>query len=308
MGAPYALSSDLVSAWPAKSLEVAQYIDGQLPLIAMTQNPQTGTTYTLAATDFTKLVTLSNASAVTVTVPLESSVAWVAGTQLRLMNLGAGVVTVVGAVGVTINGSPLTLSQYKQGTLTKTGTNTWTFTGSASAPGMDLITPTSVAGSGVTLSGGEVTFSAATTISVNGVFTATYDNYRMVWESSLAAGEQSLGIRMRLSGTDNSSSNYTSQYLFADAASTGQGRQTGQTSHLATNISVNRTFGVTDIGSPALAQRTALITNSTVDASTPTTRFYTGAQTQATAFDGISLIPAASSMTGKLRIYGLRNS
>ena len=130
MGAPYALSSDLVSAWPAKSLEVAQYIDGQLPLIAMTQNAQTGTTYSLAATDFTKLVTLSNASPVTVTVPLESSVAWVAGTQLRLMNLGAGVVTVVGAGGVTINGTPLTLAQYKDGTLTKTGTNTWTFTSS----------------------------------------------------------------------------------------------------------------------------------------------------------------------------------
>ena len=128
MGAPYALSSDLVSAWPAKSLEVAQYIDGQLPLIAMTQNAQTGTTYTLAATDFTKLVTLSNASPVTVTVPLESSVAWVAGTQLRLMNLGAGLVTVAGAVGVTINGSPLTLARYKDATLTKTGTNTWTFT------------------------------------------------------------------------------------------------------------------------------------------------------------------------------------
>ena len=134
MGAPYALSSDLVSAWPAKSLEVAQYIDGQLPLIAMTQNAQTGTTYTLAATDFTKLVTLSNASPVTVTVPLESSVPWVAGTQLRLMNLGAGVVTVVGAGGVTINGSPLTLAQYEQGTLTKTGTNTWTFTSGAGSP------------------------------------------------------------------------------------------------------------------------------------------------------------------------------
>ena len=134
MGAPYALSSDLVSAWPAKSLEVAQYIDGQLPLIAMTQNAQTGVTYTLAATDFTKLVTLSNASPVTVTVPLESSVAWVAGTQLRLMNLGAGLVTVVGAGGVTINGTPLTLAQYKDATLVKTGTNTWTFLGSAGLP------------------------------------------------------------------------------------------------------------------------------------------------------------------------------
>ena len=125
MGAPYALSSDLVSAWPAKSLEVAQYIDGQLPLIAMTQNAQTGTTYTLAATDFTKLVTLSNASPVTVTVPLQSSVAWVAGTQLRLTNLGAGAVTIAGAVGVTVNGAK-TFSQSQSATLIRTASDTWT--------------------------------------------------------------------------------------------------------------------------------------------------------------------------------------
>jgi len=135
MAAPYALSSDLVSAWPAKSLEVAQYIDGQVPLLAMTQNAQTGTTYTFVATDFTKLVTLSNASAVAVTLPLESSVAWPTGAQLRLLNQGAGTVTVAGAVGVTINGTPLTLTQYKGANLIKTGTNTWTFIPFASGVG-----------------------------------------------------------------------------------------------------------------------------------------------------------------------------
>lgn len=137
MGAPYALSSDLVSAWPAKSLEVAQYIDGQVPLLAMTQNAQTGTTYTLVAADFTRLVTLSNASPVTVTLPTEATASWPTGTQLRLLNQGAGTVTVAGAVGVTINGTPLTLAQYKGANLIKTGTNTWTFvpfaSGSASA-------------------------------------------------------------------------------------------------------------------------------------------------------------------------------
>ena len=135
MGAPYALSSDLVSAWPAKSLEVAQYIDGQVPLLAMTQNAQTGTSYTFVAADFTRLVTLSNASAVAVTLPLESSVAWPTGTQLRLLNQGAGTVTVAGAVGVTINGTPLTLAQYKGANLIKTGTNTWTFIPFASGVG-----------------------------------------------------------------------------------------------------------------------------------------------------------------------------
>ena len=142
MGAPYALSSDLVSAWPAKSLEVAQYIDGQVPLLAMTQNAQTGTTYTFVAADFTKLVTLSNASPVAVTLPLEATVPWPTGTQLRLLNQGAGTVTVAGAVGVTINGTPLTLTQYKGANLIKTGTNTWTFIPFASGVGAAVFSDT----------------------------------------------------------------------------------------------------------------------------------------------------------------------
>ena len=135
MGAPYALSSDLVSAWPAKSLEVAQYIDGDVPLLAMPQNTQTGVTYSLIAADVTKLVTLNNAGAVAVTLPLEASVPWATSTQLRLLNLGAGTVTVAGAVGVTINGTPLTLTQYKGANLIKTGTDVWTFIPFASGVG-----------------------------------------------------------------------------------------------------------------------------------------------------------------------------
>jgi hypothetical protein len=132
MATPYVISSDLVSAYPAKSLEIAQYIDGFKADLALVQNAQTGTTYTLAATDFTTLVTLSNASPVTVTVPLESSVAWVAGTQLRLMNLGAGLVTVAGAVGVTVNGAA-TLPQYSSATLVRTASDAWTIYTSSSA-------------------------------------------------------------------------------------------------------------------------------------------------------------------------------
>jgi hypothetical protein len=127
MATPYVISSDLVSAYPAKSLEIAQYIDGFKADLALVQNAQTGTTYSFVAADFTKLVTLSNASPVAVTLPLEATVPWAAGTQLRLLNQGAGTVTVAGDVGVTINGTPLTLAQYKGANLIKTGTDTWTF-------------------------------------------------------------------------------------------------------------------------------------------------------------------------------------
>jgi mucin-19 len=127
MATPYVISSDLVSAYPAKSLEIAQYIDGFKADLALVQNAQTGTTYSFVAADFTKLVTLSNASPVAVTLPLEATVPWPAGTTLRMLNQGAGLVTVAGDVGVTINGTPLTLAQYKGANLIKTGTDTWSF-------------------------------------------------------------------------------------------------------------------------------------------------------------------------------------
>lgn len=139
MATPYVISSDLVSAYPAKSLEIAQYIDGFKADLALVQNAQTGTTYTFAAADFTKTVTFNNASPVAVTLPLEATVPWPAGTQLRLLNLGAGLVTVAGAVGVTINGSPLTLAQYKDGTLIKNGTDTWTFTNSSAGKILQVV-------------------------------------------------------------------------------------------------------------------------------------------------------------------------
>ena len=164
MGLPYVVSSDLVSAYPAKSLDIAQYVDGLIPLLAMTQNAQTGTTYTFVLTDFTKLVTLSNASAVAVTLPLESSVAWPAGTQLRLLNLGAGTVTVAGAVGVTISGTPLTLAQFKGANLIKTGTNTWVMLPFASGVGAAVFSDTPT---------GTYTGYAYKTFSASGTLTVT---------------------------------------------------------------------------------------------------------------------------------------
>ena len=90
-------------------------------------NTQTGTSYTLVLTDAGKQVTLSNASAVAVTVPLNSSVAFATGTRIMLLNLGAGLVTVAGAGGVTIGhgSADTTMPQYGVMVLYKTATDTW---------------------------------------------------------------------------------------------------------------------------------------------------------------------------------------
>jgi hypothetical protein len=60
-------------------------------------NPQTGTTYTLAASDNGKLVTLSNASAITLTIP-----ALFIGFNCKIKQIDAGQVTASGS-GITLN-------------------------------------------------------------------------------------------------------------------------------------------------------------------------------------------------------------
>lgn len=62
-------------------------------------NAQTGTTYTLAATDKDAIVTASNASAITVTV---NNSVFAAGDRITVVQIGAGQVTFAAGSGVTI--------------------------------------------------------------------------------------------------------------------------------------------------------------------------------------------------------------
>ena len=96
----------------------------------ITLNAQTNTTYTLVLADRDKLVTLSNASAITLTVPTNASVAFATGTQVNIQQIGAGQVTVAGDTGVTVNGTGTkTRAQWSAATLLKTATDTWTLIG-----------------------------------------------------------------------------------------------------------------------------------------------------------------------------------
>jgi hypothetical protein len=90
-------------------------------------NAQTGTTYPFVLTDQGKLVTANNASAQTYTIPTFATVAFPVGTVISLLSLGAGLLTVVGAGGVTVNPSSATLSQYEAASLVNIANNSWIF-------------------------------------------------------------------------------------------------------------------------------------------------------------------------------------
>ena len=100
-------------------------------------NAQSGTTYTFVLADGSQyggnpLVTLGSASATTVTVPPNSSVAFPIGTQIDCVQQGAGKVTFAQGAGVTINskgGNKSISAQYVGTSLVKTATDTWTLLG-----------------------------------------------------------------------------------------------------------------------------------------------------------------------------------
>jgi|GEM_PF-1767098 len=91
-------------------------------------NPQTGTSYTLVLADRGKLVTISNASANTLTIPLNSSLAYPTGTWIDVVNIGAGACTVTAISGVTLNGTDggtKAISQWSGTRLYKIASDTW---------------------------------------------------------------------------------------------------------------------------------------------------------------------------------------
>ena len=101
------------------------------PIVNLTLNAQTGTTYTFVLTDNGKLVTASNASAQTYTIPPNSSVAYATGAQINVIAIGAGQVSFAAGAGVTIASTGATPTapklrvQYSSATLIKVATDTW---------------------------------------------------------------------------------------------------------------------------------------------------------------------------------------
>lgn len=104
------------------------YIPG--PIFNTGINIQT-TSYTFVLADQLYYVRMGSATAQTITVPTNASVAFPIGTELSFEQSGTGQLTVVAASGVIINtfSTNLTKGQFATASLKKTGTDTWTLTG-----------------------------------------------------------------------------------------------------------------------------------------------------------------------------------
>jgi hypothetical protein len=151
------------------------------------------------------------------------------------------------------------------------------------------------------------TFSAVSSVSVNGCFSATYTYYKLVLElTSMAAN---VALRWRVGGTDNTASNYETSGGGNNINSFVGFTSTVETSHnLIGNVSgstvgraeldIFNPFGV----APTNALGLCVHHNANANLSMRSFR-----HTTSTSFNGFTLFPASSTISGNLRVYGYKD-
>jgi hypothetical protein len=186
-----------------------------------------------------------------------------------------------------------------------------------SRAGLAKIVPSSVAvgsGTGSSDSLGNVTFSGASTISLNDVFSATYKNYIMkININSTSGSDANVLLRMRISNADNSTANYFDRFNgYTDFNATDNFRRSSQTAFFigdtdgATSNPTYTSMNV-EFRNPfeTIATTTFVDINDVVAASSATATYRGGGLFYATtSFTGFTVYVSAGNITGNVSVYG----
>ena len=175
---------------------------------------------------------------------------------------------------------------------------------------LEVCTPTSISYSGTSASitaDGGVEFTACSSLSLNGCFTADYDNYMIALRGTSSDDAGGISARLRASGTDASGANYTLQRLDASGTSVSGGRATSTTyTRLMVLDDGLRSGGTAYIFGPYLAQATAfraVTASAYLDAFI---RDWASTHSLSTSYDGITLANefGAQTITGLVTVFG----
>lgn len=171
------------------------------------------------------------------------------------------------------------------------------------AGGLTQVIPTSVTGGTVSANGAVTIGSSVSSVTVNGAFNSTYDNYRIVIGGVDASSQTNL--RIQFGSTTNE--HYCSQYYdFYAASSTGTDRLVNAANILigVTNTS-DDTSSSLDVYSPNLAKRTTL--SGTYNGFAYSGWFGGGVNTT-TQYTSFNILVTTGTITGgTIRIYGYNN-
>ena len=176
--------------------------------------------------------------------------------------------------------------------------------------GMALMTPTSIAYSGTSATigaNGSVEFSACSSLSLNGVFTADYDNYLISYRSVNTTYDTLGTMRLRSSGTNDDTSSYAIQVLDTDNTTITASRGTNVNKWEVDVTSTTQRSGTNiNIYGPFLTQPTAMRSCFAGGYLNATLRDYAGTHSLSASYDGVTIYSdLLGSFTGLISVYGL---
>ena len=177
--------------------------------------------------------------------------------------------------------------------------------------GLRLLVPGS-ATNGTVGTTGAVTFSGVTSVSLNGCFSSTYDNYKIVSTITSSSASDTVYLRLRASGTDDTSGNYNRTLVESNSGGVTNRYDSGATSLDVTvthSPSANQGGFSLDLERPFLTTWSVGLLNSAGRGSTGGWVGRAGgfSHSVATSYDGLTIFTGSGTLTGTIRVYGYKN-
>jgi hypothetical protein len=180
---------------------------------------------------------------------------------------------------------------------------------STAATGVKWATPATSSSGLVFIS--QTPFTAVTSQSINNVFSATYENYIVDISISASSATARQQVRMRVSGSDNTSANYSfgyGRYGTSDINGRTAGGGSGDTKFLLDyNVTGYTSQHVINFCNPFISAPTTYLGNQILqDTSTTFSALgqETGATTVSTSYTGFTIFPESGTITGTITVYG----
>ena len=150
-------------------------------------------------------------------------------------------------------------------------------------------------------------FSGVASISLPAnTFTSTYTNYRIMFQNISPANSLALSMRLRTSGSDNSTSNYDSAFLYAQSTTAYASASDNASSFGLTASSGARIISTIDLMNPQTADDTLMVHSTYQTTSDSGTYNVGGGRFQlGTSFDSATFIAnSVNLLTGQVQVYG----
>jgi hypothetical protein len=153
-------------------------------------------------------------------------------------------------------------------------------------------------------------FSAVASQSINDVFSATYTNYKIVFDVIGSTSNNNLQMRLRVGGADNTTSNYNRQNFVSSSTSNTGTRVATTNLWGAVGQEVSQFFRTTqifEVYNPFVSAATSALSISPVnyhDGAGIFLAFNGYGFSAATSFTGFSIFPVSGTMTGSVSTYG----